>query len=138
VKRVENDGVGALNFTHRAAFGEVGLGDSHGELKQLAADTVAHLQRCFPEVFKEPKYPVDRGPELNRFFEHKIDLVDPDLPPPRRKLYPLDDIELKELKVQIESLLADNRIVVSSSPYGAPILFARKKNGKLRMCIDYR
>lgn len=34
--------------------------------------------------------------------------------------------------------MADNRIVVSDSPYGAPILFARKKNGKLRMCIDYR
>ena len=31
-----------------------------------------------------------------------------------------------------------NRIVPSSSPYGAPILFAKKKDGKLRMCIDYR
>jgi hypothetical protein len=64
--------------------------------------------------------------------------VDPDLPPPRRKLYPLDDAELKELRSQVESLIADNRIIVSNSPYGAPILFARKKNGKLRMCIDYR
>ena len=35
-------------------------------------------------------------------------------------------------------LLSDNRISPSSSPYGALILFARKKNGKLRMCIDYR
>jgi hypothetical protein len=42
------------------------------------------------------------------------------------------------LKKQISELLSDNRIVPSSSPYGAPILFARKKNGKLRMCIDYR
>ena len=31
-----------------------------------------------------------------------------------------------------------NCIVPSSSPYGAPILFARKKDGRLRMCIDYR
>jgi hypothetical protein len=43
-------------------------------------------------------YPVDRGEELNRLFEHKIQLSDPDLPPPRRKLYPLDDDELKELR----------------------------------------
>ena len=71
-------------------------------------------------------------------FEHKIDLADPSLPPPKRKLYPLDDNELVELRAQFESLLADNRICVSNSPYGAPILFARKKNGKLRMCIDYR
>lgn len=35
-------------------------------------------------------------------------------------------------------MLESNRIAPSSSPYGAPILFARKKNGKLRMCIDYR
>ena len=60
------------------------------------------------------------------------------MPPPRKKLYPLDDVELKELRSYIESLLADGRIVVSDSPYGAPILFAKKKNGKLRMCIDYR
>jgi hypothetical protein len=87
-----------LNFTHRAAFGELGAGDQHGGLKQLADDTVKHLQRCFPEVFKEPVYPVDRGEELNRIFEHRISLTDPDLPPPRRKLYPLDDDEMKELR----------------------------------------
>ena len=34
--------------------------------------------------------------------------------------------------------MSTNRIKPSSSPYGAPILFARKKDGKLRMCIDYR
>ena len=34
--------------------------------------------------------------------------------------------------------MEDGCIDISSLPYGAPILFARKKNGKLRMCIDYR
>jgi hypothetical protein len=58
--------------------------------------------------------------------------------PPRRRLYPLDELELAELKKQIDDMLATKRILPSSSPYGAPILFARKKNGKLRMCIDYR
>ena len=35
-------------------------------------------------------------------------------------------------------MLDTNRIQVSNSPYGAPILFAKKKDGRLRMCIDYR
>lgn len=34
--------------------------------------------------------------------------------------------------------MASNRIRPSNSPYGAPILFAKKKDGRLRMCIDYR
>jgi hypothetical protein len=75
---------------------------------------------------------------LDKIFQHQIKLADETKPPPKRKLYPLDNTELEELKKQIDALLADNRIEISSSPYGAPILFARKKNGKLRMCIDYR
>ena len=58
--------------------------------------------------------------------------------PPRKKLYPLDSVELAALKEQLDTLLASNRIRHSSSPYGAPILFAKKKEGSLRMCIDYR
>ncbi len=64
--------------------------------------------------------------------------MDDKLPPPKRKIYPLDDIELEELKKQLAFFLETNRIVPSRSPYGAPILFARKKGGALRMCIDYR
>jgi hypothetical protein len=51
----------------------------------------------------------------------------------------LDAIELAALKEQITELLESGRIRHSSSPYGAPILFAKKKDSaKLRMCIDYR
>jgi len=54
-------------------------------------------------------------------------------------LYPLSSLELTELKKQVTDLLESGRIVPSSSPYGAPILFAEKKGGGgLRMCIDYR
>ncbi len=59
--------------------------------------------------------------------------------PPRKKLYPLDANELQALKEQLSELLESGRIRHSSSPYGAPILFAKKKDStKLRMCIDYR
>jgi hypothetical protein len=46
--------------------------------------------------------------------------------------------EEKELKAQLESYLAAGHIEPARSPFGAGVLFARKKDGTLRMCIDYR
>jgi hypothetical protein len=46
--------------------------------------------------------------------------------------------ELREIKVQLEKLLAKGYIKPSKSPYGAPVLFVHKKDGTLRMCVDYR
>ena len=72
-------------------------------------------------------------------MQHKILLRDEGKDPPRKKLYPLDIVEQAALKEQLDVLLKSGRIVHSSSPYGAPILFAKKKDSnKLRMCIDYR
>jgi hypothetical protein len=45
---------------------------------------------------------------------------------------------MDELKKQLEELLEQGFIRPSVSPYGAPILFVRKKDGSLRMCVDYR
>ena len=59
------------------------------------------------------------------------------MPPPQYKIYPLDQTELAELKKQITELLKENKIWVSDSPYGAPILFAKKKDGQLCLCVDY-
>ena len=47
-------------------------------------------------------------------------------------------VELQELKVQIQGLLDKGFIRPSTSPWGAPILFAKKKDKTLRLCIDYR
>ena len=46
--------------------------------------------------------------------------------------------ELKELKEQLKDLLEKGFIRPSHSPWGAPVLFVKKKDGSLRMCIDYR
>ena len=48
------------------------------------------------------------------------------MPPPRHKVYPLDQTELADLNKQIIELLKENKIRVSDSPYGAPILFFQK------------
>jgi hypothetical protein len=46
--------------------------------------------------------------------------------------------ELKELKAQLEELIAKGYIKPSKSPNGAPVLFVHKKDGMLRMCANYR
>ncbi|KAL9251810.1 Transposon Ty3-G Gag-Pol polyprotein-like protein [Drosera capensis] len=46
--------------------------------------------------------------------------------------------ELKELKTQLEELLEKGYIRPRVSPWGAPVLFVKKKDGSMRLCIDYR
>jgi len=57
---------------------------------------------------------------------------------PAKAPYRMSHEELKELKVQPKELLTKGYIKPSKSPYGAPILFVHKKDGTLRMCVDYR
>ena len=45
--------------------------------------------------------------------------------------------ELQELKIQLKELLEKGFIRPSVSPWGAPVLFVKKKDGTLRLCIDY-
>ena len=46
--------------------------------------------------------------------------------------------ELRELKAQLQELLSKDFIRPSASPWGAPVLFVKKKDGSFRMCIDYQ
>ena len=52
--------------------------------------------------------------------------------------YRMSPAELKELKEQLKEVLDKGFIRPSVSPWGAPVLFLRKKHGSLRICIDYR
>ena len=47
-------------------------------------------------------------------------------------------VELQELRVQLQELLDKGFIRLRTSPWGAPVLFAKKKDKTLRLCIDYR
>jgi hypothetical protein len=64
--------------------------------------------------------------------------TDPLADPPVRPVIRLSIAELDELKKQLTSLLKKGFISPSTSPYGAPVLFVKKKDGTLRMCVDYR
>ncbi|KAJ9552882.1 hypothetical protein OSB04_016927 [Centaurea solstitialis] len=103
-----------------------------GEKKRKAVADVP-VVRDFPDVFPEdlPGVPPERQVEFG------IDLI-PGAAPVAKAPYRLAPPEMKELSNQLEELLGKGFIRPSSSPWGAPILFVKKKDGSMRMCIDYR
>ena len=68
--------------------------------------------------------------------EHSIK-IEPGSKPSYRPPYRLGPAEQDELEEQIRDLLAQGFIRPSCSPYGAPVLFVPKKDGRWRMCVDY-
>ncbi|WRX08900.1 Reverse transcriptase domain - like 8 [Theobroma cacao] len=87
----------------------------------------------FPYVFLDELL----GLPPDREFKFTIDLLSGTAPisiPP----YKMASAELKELKVQLKELVDKGFIRPSTSPWGAPVLFVKKKNSTLRLCIDYR
>jgi len=70
-------------------------------------------------------------------IDHAIDL-EPGFKIPYGRIYNLSEVELRTLKVFIETNLAKGFIQLSSSSAAAPILVAKKKDGSLRLNVDYR
>ncbi|KAI3797412.1 hypothetical protein L1987_32669 [Smallanthus sonchifolius] len=91
------------------------------------------IVREFLEVFPEDL----PGLPPHRQVEFQIDLA-PGAAPIARAPYRLAPSELQELSTQLQELLDKGFIRPSSSPWGAPVLFVKKKDGTFRMCIDYR
>ncbi|GKE48586.1 putative reverse transcriptase domain-containing protein, partial [Tanacetum coccineum] len=87
----------------------------------------------FPEVFPEDL----SGLSPARPVEFQIDLI-PGVAPVARAPYRLASSEMKELPEQLQELSDKGFIRPSSLPWGAPVLFVKKKDGSFRMCIDYR
>ncbi|GKB32600.1 putative reverse transcriptase domain-containing protein, partial [Tanacetum coccineum] len=87
----------------------------------------------FSKVFSEDLL----GLPPTRQVEFQIDLV-PGVAPVAHAPYRLAPSELQELSTQLQELFDKGFIRPSSSPWGAPVLFVKKKDGSFRMCIDYR
>ncbi|KAD5802711.1 hypothetical protein E3N88_14071 [Mikania micrantha] len=87
----------------------------------------------FPEVFPED---ISGLPPV-RQVEFRIDLI-PGAAPVAKAPYRLAPSEMQELSGQLQELLDKCFIRPSFSPWGAPVLFVKKKDGSFRMCIDYQ
>ena len=97
-----------------------------GKLKEL----VDEFKDVFPDTL-----PKGRPPK--RDIVHEI-RTEEGAKPPSRPPYRLSPSEQDEMEEQVKDLLAQGFIRPSASPYGAPILFVPKKDGRWCMCIDYR
>jgi len=73
----------------------------------------------------------------NRYVDHRIE-VHPRFAPPIKAPYRLNQKELEEFKRQINDLMETSYIRPSKSPYNDLMLFVGKKDGKLKMCIEYQ
>jgi hypothetical protein len=78
-----------------------------------------------------------RGLPPERDVEFVIEL-NPGTAPISRRSYRMPLNELVELKTQLQDLLEKGFIRPSSSPWGCPTIFVKKKDHTLRMCMDYR
>jgi hypothetical protein len=95
---------------------------------------VLQLLNKYSDVFPKD---LPTGLPPSRIIDHRIDII-PGSSPPSMATYRMSPSELDELKKQIQDLVSHGFIRPSKSPYGAPVLFVKKKDGSIRMCIDYR
>ena len=86
----------------------------------------------FPDVFSEELPDIPHVREVDLSIEILLGTT-----PTSRAPYRMAPTELKELKIQLQELLDKGFIRPGVSPWGAPVLFVKKKDDTLRMCIDY-
>ncbi|GKC38714.1 putative reverse transcriptase domain-containing protein [Tanacetum coccineum] len=103
--------------------------DKSGEKRLEDVPIIKDFSKVFPEDFL--------GLPPTRQMEFQIDLM-PGVAPVARAPYRLAPSEMKELSEQLQELSDKGFIRPSSSPWGAPVLFVKKKDESFRMCIDYR
>lgn len=100
------------------------------ELLQHAQELIKDNSELFPDNLPP-------GLPPSRLVDHRID-EKPDSSPVTGPIYRLSQKELDTLRNYLKEEVDAGRIRPSTSPYGSPVLFVPKKNGKLRLCIDYR
>ncbi|CAN6570108.1 unnamed protein product [Malus baccata var. baccata] len=104
--------------------------EKHGPLPKQVEDVLVEFADVMPKELPKKLPP-------RREVDHAIEL-EPGAKPPSKSPYRMSPPELEELRKQLNELLDVGYIQPSKSPYGAPVLFQRKKDGSLRLCIDYR
>jgi hypothetical protein len=124
VVTVDNVGKSQLNSIRGSSI------DPRLQVDATRTKVVQEYRDVFPEA-------LPAGLPPSREVDHKIELI-PGSTPPSRPTMRMSNAELLELKSQLEELTRSGFIQPSKSPFGAPVLFVKKKDGTMRMCIDYR
>jgi hypothetical protein len=121
-----------LSRGHRVSAAELSAAvhAESGELTSARNATLSAYRDVFPAALPD-------GLPPSRGVDHRIELI-PGSSPQSRPTIRLSATELAELKKQLTEFEAAGFIRPSKSPFGAPILFVKKKDGTMRMCVDYR
>ena len=123
---------GEVSESPMYAYDNVSVNNLKAE-KLIDAKRLSITLKKFQSVFESPtKLPPSRPDD------HGITLIDDPKVPPWRPIPSLCQFELQALKEYLQSNLERNFIQHSKSPYGASVLFVKKKDGSLRLCVDYR
>ena len=131
IKREHNKAVGPKRDFKTVEERTKAIIDSVAKEHQAKLQTILAKYR---NVFKDE---LPQGSPPKREVVHSIE-VQPGSEPTYRTPYRLRPAEQDELEEQVKNLLAQGFIRPSQSPYGALVLFVLKKDGRWRMCIDYR
>jgi Reverse transcriptase (RNA-dependent DNA polymerase)/RNase H-like domain found in reverse transcriptase/Integrase zinc binding domain/Chromo (CHRromatin Organisation MOdifier) domain/gag-polyprotein putative aspartyl protease len=133
-RHLEKGDLVALAFVSAVAGGEVQV----NTLNSDDPDAGLKIPECYKDlsdvfsVKESQSLPPHRG-----HLDHHIPL-DKDAKPVFGPIYNLSELELKVLKKYIEDNLKKQFIRPSTSPFGSPVLFVKKPDGSLRLCVDYR
>ena len=118
------------SYCRAAAAGQVWHNEEGGDV----ADDLPKYYREWASVFSEEE--INKLPEHSP-WAHEIKLIEGSTPP-YGPIYPLNKMELAVLREYINKQMAVGKIRLSKSPAGSPILFVRKADGMLCLCVDYR
>ena len=101
---------------------------------EIVPPAIQEVLDAFADVFPSE---LPLGLPVSRTTDHRIELEVGSRPPAHRiyRMAPAEDLELKK---QLDAYLKADQIEPAKSPFGAGVLFARKKDGAMRLCIDYR
>jgi hypothetical protein len=105
--------------------------------KELKATTAADIPGEYQRYAKLFQPELETGLPQHGKWDHEITLK-PGAEPKFHPIYPLNETQLQALREYLDENLRKGYIRPSKSPAGYPILFVPKKNGKLRLCVDYR
>ena len=112
-----------------------------GSMTYFAPPETKELKKIIPEDYHDFQHLFGEklAAELpqHRKFDQAIEIL-PGREVPFGPIYPLSEPQKEVLREYLERMIGQGKITPSKFPAGAPILFVPKKNGKLRLCIDYR
>lgn len=129
------------NCTHMCSMTSVNATMTFDNIPEFEPEIPSNVDSIVPEEYHAylEVFSIEKSNTLpnHSSYDHFIPLLE-NTTPPYGPIYSLSETELSALSTYLEDNLKKGFIRPSSSPAGAPILFVKKKDGTLRLCVDYR